>query len=262
MPDLNLRERLQPSLLDRLTDDERLLTVYELTFAREELSHLQIGERDLEAAFAAVGLSPAGKNGAAVVQGAAPQTLCMRFSVPYGRLELSQLKALPIDLPHDRGRWALERICKIEAYSASNDTVEAGERRYVTTRRLREYVCRDIGILLNATSLDTTVDLSDVADVHKSVLNYGMPSLAGRSVSSLNLEEIARAFERAIRNFEPRLRKVRVAPDSESNRVDAHEISFRIDAQLWSQPVPHRITLQTRINVESGAVKVFDSGRP
>jgi type VI secretion system protein ImpF len=261
MGDLNLRERLQPSLLDRLTDDERLLTVYELTFAREQLDRLHIEEGDLVLAIAAAGLVPAGTNGSAVVQGSVPDALCLRFSAPYGRVDLSQLKALPLELPNGRGRCVLESTCRIAAYTASNDTVESPERRYATTRRLREYVCRDIGVLLNATSLETTVDLTEAPDVRQSVLNYGMPSLAGKSVSSLDLAEIARIFERAIRNFEPRLRKVRVAPDTENKRSDEHEISFRIDAELWGQPTPHQIVLRTRLNVESGDVRVDDSGR-
>ena len=44
MAQLSLRERLQPALLDRLIDDERLLTCYEFSFQRAELKRLGIPE--------------------------------------------------------------------------------------------------------------------------------------------------------------------------------------------------------------------------
>ena len=57
-----------------------------------------------------------------------------------------------------------------------------------------------------------------------------MPSLAGRSVKSLDLRRIARIVEDAIRQFEPRLTHVRVTPDTERD-ADEHEFHLRIDAR-------------------------------
>ena len=65
MVDLSLRERLQPSLFDRLIDDERLLTIYELTFDRAELRRLGFQVEDLVAVISAQGLSPGSSNGMA-----------------------------------------------------------------------------------------------------------------------------------------------------------------------------------------------------
>ena len=42
MADLSLRERLQPALLDRLLDDERLLTLYSIRSRRTELARLGV----------------------------------------------------------------------------------------------------------------------------------------------------------------------------------------------------------------------------
>ena len=46
MAELSLRERLQPALLDRLTDDERLLTLFEVTAQRDALEKLALSARD------------------------------------------------------------------------------------------------------------------------------------------------------------------------------------------------------------------------
>jgi type VI secretion system protein ImpF len=260
MVELSLRERLQPSLIDRLIDEERLLTIYELTFEREELQRLGFQERDLVAVVAAQGLSPGLPGGAAVVPGGAAETLRLRFSAPYARVGVSQLNALILKPPGAQEGVALERLCSITTHNVPNDMAESADQRFAAARRLREHVSRDLAILLNAASLQATVDLSAVPHVQRSVLNYGMPSPTGKSVSSVSLARMAQLIEAAIRQFEPRLTKVRVAPETGVEGKEMHQISFRIDAELWGQPAPHQIVLRTRIDTESGDVRVNDSG--
>jgi type VI secretion system protein ImpF len=260
MVELSLRERLQPSLIDRLIDEERLLTIYELTFEREELRRLGFQERDLVAVIAAQGLSPALPGGSAAVPGGAAETLRLRFSAPYARVGVSQLNALILEPPGAQEGVALERLCNITTHNVPNDTAESADQRFAAARRLREYVSRDLSILLNAASLEATVDLSAVPHVQRSVLNYGMPSPTGKAVSSVSLARMAKVIETAIRQFEPRLTKVRVAPEAGVESREMHQISFRIDAELWGQPAPHQIVLRTRIDTESGDVRVNDSG--
>ena len=56
MAELSLRERLQPLLLDRLVDDERVLTIFEVTFERRVLRRLGWRRRALAQIIAAQGL--------------------------------------------------------------------------------------------------------------------------------------------------------------------------------------------------------------
>jgi type VI secretion system lysozyme-like protein len=258
MAELSLRERLQPALLDRLVDDERLLTIYEFTFERGDLSRLRIPDRDIAEIIAAQGLTPAGREGSPVAENS-PDVLRLRFSAPVGRMGLSPLKELLLKPPGAPQGVKLESFCDIEAHNVLNDNAESAERRYVNMRRLREHVCRDLAVLLNSTNLEASVDLGALPYVQRSVVNYGIPSLAGQSVSSMNLQKTARAIEDAIRTFEPRLVKVRVTPDTDREVGDEHEISFRIDAELWGQPAPQQLVLRTHINTESGDVRVSDS---
>jgi type VI secretion system protein ImpF len=261
MAELSLRERLQPSLLDRLVDDERLLTMYELAIERERLGRLQLSERDLIEIVAAQGLTPAASDGSAVAPESTADLLILRFTAPLGRMGLASLKELTIKPPAAPQGVRLESFCNsIEARNVMNETAESADRRYFGTRRLREHVCRDLAVLLNSTSLETTMDLSAMPHVQKSVLNFGMPSHAGRSVSGMNLQKTARAIEEAIRQFEPRLTRVKVSPDITRDKSDEHEISFRIEAELWGQPAPQQLVLRTHINTESGDVRVNDSG--
>jgi type VI secretion system protein ImpF len=261
MVELSLRERLQPLLLDRLVDDERVLTIFDVTFERRVLRRLGVAPIALAEIIAAQGLAllstPSRDSTSDEEVESGPVRL--RFSAPNGRVSIAHLKSLLLKPPGAPEGIELQAIGVITARNEMNATVESGEERRISMARLRECVCRDLATLLSSTSLDAAYDLSALAEVRRSVLNYGMPSLAGRSVKSLDLRRIARIVEDAIKQFEPRLTQVRVTPDAE-RADDEHEFHLRIDAELWSQPAVQRLVLRTRISTESGQATVTDLG--
>jgi type VI secretion system protein ImpF len=260
MVELSLRERLQPLLLDRLVDDERVLTIFEVTLERRVLRRLGVAPDGLAHIIAAQGLdvlpSPSTDAGSGD-ESSAP--VCLRFSAPNGRVSVANLKVLVLKPPGAPAGIELQAIGSVTARNELNANVESGEERRMSMARLRECVCRDLATLLSSTSLDASYDLAALAEVRRSVLNYGMPSLAGRAVKSLDLRSIARTVEDAIRQFEPRLTHVRVTPDTERDDEE-HEFHLRIDAQLWSQPASQRVVLRTRISTDSGQATVTDLG--
>lgn len=270
MAELSLRERLQPALFDRLIDEERLLTTYELRAERAALKRLGISPRELSAIVCALGLEQAefresaagrGENISPSAQAANEEpTLRLYFQAPDGRVGVSRLKALTLKPPGAPDGVSLQSFCQIEARNILNDSQEPADKRYLSARKLRECVCRDLAILLNSTSLGATTDLSALEEVQRSVLNYGMPSLAGRSAALVDLRQVARTVEDVIRYFEPRLVQVRVTPETHRDSSENHEIALRIDAELWGQPVPQHLVLRTRISTESGDVEVSDAG--
>jgi type VI secretion system protein ImpF len=260
MAELSLRERLQPTLLDRLVDDERLLTVYEFSCSRAELTRLGLDERNLAAILTAQHLRRSGEGIDGHRQGSPIDTLVWRFVAPSGRVSLGHLKALVLKPPGAPEGIALQSFCRIEARNVLNDTAESVERRYVSMRRLREYVYRDLALLLNSLSLEVSVDLGRYPQVQRSVLNYGMRSLAGVAAVSIDPAKIAADIETAIKRFEPRLKSVRVSLEPERAAGDGHHISFRVEADLWCQPVPQHLVLRTRIDTETGGIGVVDSG--
>jgi type VI secretion system protein ImpF len=258
MGELSLRERLQPMLLDRLVDDERVLTIFELTFERCVLEKFRVAPAALADIVASQGLEPlsARPREADAIAGTG-SNVRLTFCAPNGRVTVAQLKALKLTPPGAPAAIELQSLGTITARNELNATVESNDERRRFIARLRENVCRDLAILLNSTSLDDAYDLTALADVRRSVLNYGMPSLAGRAVKSLDLPQIARAVEDVIRQFEPRLAHVRVTPDG-VREENEHEFHLQIDAVLWGQPVPQRLVLRTRISTESGEVTVAD----
>lgn len=259
MAELSLRERLQPALLDRLADDERFLTIFQIESSRAELARLQLAERDWLDVLFTLGLRRVEDEDGRAASAPGEDRLCWRFFVPTGRVSPAQLKAFVLKPPGAPEGIAVQEFCRIETHNVPNAAIESSQHRIVSMRRLRECVLRDVAALLNALNLETNADLGRYPRVQRSVLNYGMRSLAGLSAAAVDPVKTAAGIEEAIRRFEPRLRKVRVAPDA-GGAQSGHQLSFRIDAELWGQPVPQQLVLRTRIETDTGNVTVSDSG--
>jgi type VI secretion system protein ImpF len=138
---------------------------------------------------------------------------------------------------------------------------ESREKRVLSLPQLRECVLRDLQWLLNTGSLATTDDLENYPLVASSVLNYGMPDLAGHSVSSADTARIERVVRQAIWDFEPRILRdsVKVHVIVAEEHMNRNAMTFEIEGELWAQPVPLQLYLKTEIDLETGAVSVSES---
>lgn len=137
--------------------------------------------------------------------------------------------------------------------------VESRDNRSASLGRLRESVLRDLNWLFNATQYSG--DLADHPEVQASVVNYGLPAVSGRPASSLELGELSRSLREVLLRFEPRLVPHTVRVHAEPRSEAQHNvISFRMEAQLWSQPIPLEIYMRTDMDLESGQTRVVESG--
>lgn len=148
---------------------------------------------------------------------------------------------------------------------------EAREFRVLSLAQLRRSVLRDLAWLFNATRIEVTDpdaeypgdDLSDFPEVRRSVVNYGLPSMSGKTISATDLRALERSIRQAIMDFEPRLlpESLRVSAVLD-DATDTHNvISFKIEARLWAQPAPIELLVRTDLDLESGQTKVTESGR-
>ena len=138
---------------------------------------------------------------------------------------------------------------------------EARENRASSLQRLRENVLRDLNWLFNATQSSIEFDGDEL--LGGSVINYGMPPLAGRPASQYDLPELSRVLRDVIIRFEPRIIAHTLRVTAERNRGDTHNVlGFRIEGQLWSQPIPLEIFMRTEIDLESGMTQVVESKAP
>ncbi len=258
MAELSLKDRLQPALLDRLTDEERLVTVYRLTLEPARLREHQISEQDVERELGAQGLR---RVGAAAPATDGPTVQVYRATAG-GSSRTGGARALRVRASRDSPGVPLGQLGEVEASTAVNAQLESPERRAMSMGRLREAVLRDLRWLFNASGIDDVVDLQHLPQVRRSVLNFGLRSLAGRPVSSIDPAEVSRRIRDVIAFFEPRLSAVRVTPELRDDAVEGMTLSFLVEAELWGQPVAQHLSLRTSIDMDSGDVSVTDrSGR-
>jgi type VI secretion system protein ImpF len=139
---------------------------------------------------------------------------------------------------------------------------ESREKRVISPARLRDCVRRDLTWLFNATNLAAVESLEGYPEVLRSVLNYGMPDLAGRTASSIDTRALEQLLRQVIWDFEPRLikRSVKVRILTDDRVMNHNSMSFDIEAELWAQPLPLRLFLRTEIDLENGGVNVQDLG--
>ena len=129
--------------------------------------------------------------------------------------------------------------------------------KVLSMEELRDGVRRDLAALFNATALETVEDLSDYPNVQKSTLNFGMPDLSGKTASGMDMQELERSLSRAIQQFEPRLIEDTVKVSSDMYDAKSHNLMVaKIEAELWSQPLPQKLLLRTELDLENGEVKL------
>lgn len=133
---------------------------------------------------------------------------------------------------------------------------ETREKRIFSVQKLREVVLRDLVWLLNSGNLKGTEDLEDYPFVSHSVVNYGMPELAGVTSSSIDVLKIERLIRQVIWDFEPRILRhtVKVRVSTAENQMNTNAMTLEIEGQLWAQPIPIHLFLKTEIDLESGNI--------
>lgn len=157
------------------------------------------------------------------------------------RLQPSLLDRLTDDSPHERN--------------------ESRDSRVLSLQRLRECVLRDLTWLLNTECLEAAVPLNGIPQVQNSVLNFGIPAVAGVTASGVELTKLERQVRNAIIAYEPRILKAKL----EVKALFSHELMsrktlvFEINGELWAQPVPIRMYLRTELDLETGKVSITET---
>ncbi|HLB96704.1 MAG TPA: type VI secretion system baseplate subunit TssE [Acetobacteraceae bacterium] len=138
---------------------------------------------------------------------------------------------------------------------------ESLDQQSLSMQQLRRAVLRDLAWLLNTTNLVATDDLDGAPLAAKSTINFGIPSFAGLIGTARKVGSLESGIADAIRAFEPRIRadslKVRLRP-AQSDQPSA-ALTFEIQGELWAQPVPQQLFLETMIELETRMAVVTDA---
>jgi type VI secretion system protein ImpF len=129
-------------------------------------------------------------------------------------------------------------------------------RQVITESMLRREVSRDLDALLNTVALDATVDMEHAPHVRKSILNFGIPDIAVRTIDENGVNDIPEEIRTAIINYEPRIaaNSLRIARDKEVDPVEL-KVRFVIRGELVCHPVHVPVEFVADI-VESGKIVI------
>lgn len=160
----------------------------------------------------------------------------------------------------------LDRLTDTEPAAAR----EAIEARVLSKQQLRAAVLRDLSWLFNTSRAepdpvrgdpDEVARWRDVAHARNSVLNYGIPSLSGITLSAMHFGALEAAIRQAIVQFEPRIDPktlaVEVNRDAGFN-IQHNSLRLVIRGHMWNQPVPLELLLSADVDVETGLAAVRD----
>ncbi|MCI4678272.1 type VI secretion system baseplate subunit TssE [Rhodoblastus acidophilus] len=132
-----------------------------------------------------------------------------------------------------------------------------GGRVAVTEALLRREVSRDLELLMNSIALESTDNLEDFDQVRASILNYGLPDIAHRTIDEAKVGEIEGEIRRALELYEPRLDAGSIVVRRDDS-VDGEmlRLRFLVDAQLVCQPINIPVEFVADVDFDSGEISV------
>lgn len=138
---------------------------------------------------------------------------------------------------------------------------ESIDQQTLGMQQLRQAVLRDLAWLLNTTNMAATEDMAGTPLAMCSTVNFGVPGLAGNIGTAHRLGAIETGITEAIRAFEPRIRPetLRVRLRAEEGDKPTPSLVFEIRGELWAQPVPQQLFLETAIELETRLAVITDA---
>ena len=132
---------------------------------------------------------------------------------------------------------------------------EPARSRHQLVRELRRAVRRDLENLLN-TRCRVGGFPSDLRELRKSLVHFGLPDFRSMNVSSESGRDQLRALiEHIIRTYEPRFKTVRVVLLENVERLD-RTLRFRVDGLLHAEPAPEPVVFDSAFEPSTGAIEV------
>ncbi len=154
---------------------------------------------------------------------------------------------------------------KLDIRTQDGERVIASRRATATHRRslsdgeLKRLMSLDLEALLNTTNLESAAPelLDELPYVKKSILNFGMPDMANKTVDeTMRIDAIRDDLRKAILQFEPRLlpKSLEIFRDTEGE--DDLSIRFVVRSDMRADPVPTSVEFVTEVELQSGDIKI------
>lgn len=121
---------------------------------------------------------------------------------------------------------------------------------------LRLTVRRELAWVLNTTNLESSIDLTHHPLVKRSVLNYGVPDLAGKSISRRAIEQRAKDIREAIRAFEPRIDETTLVVEPLATPERENSVTYLIQGDVRSAVRALPVKFRTDVENDTASVVV------
>jgi type VI secretion system protein ImpF len=131
------------------------------------------------------------------------------------------------------------------------------QRVAIAERALQSEVADDMASLLSHVSLDSSVDLTDFAFVQKSILNFGFPDIANRSIDELERADLDGEICEILKIYEPRLiaSTLRVARDASVDKSRL-QIRYLVRSDLACRPLNIPVEFVADVDVTTGKIQL------
>lgn len=133
----------------------------------------------------------------------------------------------------------------------------AAARAAINETVLRAEIVRDVETLLNTVNLASAVEINDLKEVVRSIVNFGIPDVVHRSIDEDGIADVAGEIETALRCFEPRIlaQSLDVRQDA---TVERHELKVRflISADMILNEQTAQVEFLADIALDSGKILV------
>ncbi len=173
----------------------------------------------------------------------------------YHRLQQLERQLADLDKNAREQRTALE-----QQHQQQLERLELMNGLTRTWDDIRECVRRDLEWLFNAHGYAPAGDLDSRPHCRRSVINYGLPDLTGRTAASIDARALERQLEETIAAFEPRILRqtLKVRLDLDASDLDHNSLILEIRGRLWTEPTPLYLHLKSRLDLEDDVASVIE----
>ena len=123
---------------------------------------------------------------------------------------------------------------------------------------LRATIRRDLAWLLNTTNYGALGSLEAYPHVQTSVLNYGVPDLAGKSLQGRTILDRAREIRNAIRTFETRIDSESLVVEPVGSPDNVNAITFIIHGDISAAARTLAVQFRTELEADTASVQVSE----
>jgi type VI secretion system protein ImpF len=143
------------------------------------------------------------------------------------------------------------------ASSGRGGTAVRPQRVAIAERALQSEVADDMASLLSHVSFDSSINLTEFSYVQKSILNFGFPDIASRSIDELERADLDGEIGEILKIYEPRLiaSTLRVARDASVDKSRL-QIRYLVRSDLACRPLNIPVEFVADVDVTTGKIQL------